>query len=72
MSERARVAEFISFCIEMFARRKNLSGGYVASLFASCGALDYLSDGYDVLHTQGASWLVADMEEYLKARGIAA
>ena len=72
MSERAKVAEFVSFCIEMFARKKNLSGGYVASLCASCGALDYLSDCYDVLHTQGASWLVADIEDYLKSRGIAA
>ena len=30
MSERAKVAEFVSFCIEMFAKAKRLSGDKVA------------------------------------------
>jgi len=38
MSERAKVAEFVSFCIEMFAKAKRLSGDRVAAVFQSCGA----------------------------------
>ena len=31
MSERAKVAEFVSFCIEMFAKAKKLLGGLAFS-----------------------------------------
>lgn len=71
MSYRAKVAEFVSFCIEMFAKAKRLSGAQVASLFDECGAIEYLDSGYDLLHTQGKRWLVSDLEEFLKARGVA-
>ena len=70
MSKRARVAEFVSFCIEMFAKAKGLSGDKVVVLFKSCGAIDYLDSGYDVLHTQGSQWLVSDIEEFLRLRGV--
>lgn len=70
MSKRARVAEFVSFCIEMFAKAKQLSGDKVVVLFKSCGAIDYLDSGYDVLHTQGSQWLVSDIEEFLRLRGV--
>lgn len=72
MSERSRVAEFVSFCIEAFANAKGLSGSDVFRLFDSCGLVGYLDEGYDVLHTQGREWLLADMDEYLKVRGLAA
>ena len=72
MSSRAKVAEFISFCIEMFAKAKRLQGDSVAALFESCGAIDFLDSGYDLLHTQGEGWLVAELDEFLKARGISA
>ncbi len=51
---------------------KKKSGADVIRLFDSCGLVDYLDEGYDVLHTQGREWLIADMEDYLKVRGIAA
>ena len=72
MSERAKVAEFVSFCIEMFAKAKRLSGDKVAAVFQSCGAIDYLDSGYDVLHTQGERWLVSDLDEFLRIRGVSA
>ena len=72
MSDRAKVAEFISFCIEVFANAKKKSGADVVRLFDSCGLVSYLDECYDVLHTQGREWLIADMDDYLKVRGIAA
>lgn len=71
MSHRAKVAEFVSFCIEMFAKAKNLSGDRVAAAFESSGAIAYLDSGYDLLHTQGEGWLVSDLDDFLKARGVA-
>ena len=55
----------------MFAKAKNLSGDKVAALFESCGAISYLDSGYDLLHTQGEHWLVSDLDEFLRARGVA-
>ena len=72
MSQRSAIVEFVSFCVEVFAKTKNRSGSSVAKLFAECGAMDYLAVGYDVLHTQGREWLIADLEDYLKVRGIVA
>jgi hypothetical protein len=56
----------------MFAKAKRLSGDRVAALFESCGAIEFLDSGYDLLHTQGEGWLVAELDEFLKARGIPA
>lgn len=72
MSQRSIIAEFISFCVEVFAKAKNRSGAAVAKIFTECGAIDYLTDGYDVLHTQGREWLIADLDDYLRIRGIVA
>jgi len=72
MSRRVKITEFISFCIEAYARSKRMSGAEVAALFARTGAIAYLRNGYDVLHTMGDAWIVSDMEEFLRMRGVAA
>ena len=56
----------------MFAKAKKLSGDKVAAVFQDCGAIDYLDSGYDVLHTQGERWLVSDLDEFLRVRGVSA
>ena len=72
MTQSAKVAEFMSFCVEMYARSKHLSGGVVASMLAKCGGFDYLRQGYDVLHTMGREWIVEDLDDYFKLRGVVA
>jgi hypothetical protein len=54
----------------MFAKKKNLSGDKVAYAFESCGAIEYLDSGYDMLHTQGEGWLVAELEDFLRTRKV--
>ena len=53
MSEKANIAEFVAFCIEMYAKARHMSGAAVAALFDKFGAIGYLVRGYDVLHTMG-------------------
>ena len=72
MSKRTKIAEFMSFCIECYAKAKRLSGREVCGLFKQYGALGYLERGYDVLHTMGEEWLLADIGDFLKSRGYAA
>lgn len=40
------------------------------TLFDKHHVTEYLYDNYDVLHTQGIEWLVADIDDYIKEGGI--
>ena len=62
------IAYFISFCIEQYKEAKCLSGSKTASLLSEYGVLEYLSEHWEILHTQGRQWLVEDIDEFIKAR----
>lgn len=65
MSETAKIIEFLSFCVEMYAARKSISGRSVYSLFDRTGVLDYLERNYEPLHTQGFNYILSTVDEYL-------
>jgi hypothetical protein len=56
---------FVSFCIEMYARENRLSGADVMRQFEDAGALDYLFDNYEALHTQGWGYILALINEIM-------
>ena len=60
------VTYFLSFCIEQYKAKHHMRGGEVVALFDRHGLLPYLEEHFDVLHTQGASWLVTEIEEFMK------
>lgn len=64
-----KINEFVIFCIEVFKETKGLTGKEAYSIFEKYGVLEYLREGYDVLHTQGDTWLMKDIDEFLKIRG---
>ena len=72
MAQAVKIAEFMSFCIEMYAKSKHLPGGVVAAMLTKCDGFNYLRRGYDVLHTMGGEWLVDELDDYFKVRGVAA
>lgn len=72
MSDRAKIAEFVSFCIEAYAKAKGISGAEACARLAFYGAIGYLDRGYGVLHTMAERWLVDDLDGFLAARGYGA
>lgn len=56
------VAMFITFAIEQYKNYKGLSGEEAAATLAEAGVLEHLEEYYDVLHTQGAQWLMAEID----------
>ena len=68
MLQSEKVLEFITFCVEMYAKKHHVSGRDVALLFEKNGVMKYLAEGYDVLHTQGESWLLQDISSFLEKR----
>lgn len=64
--EEKDISYFVTFCIEQFKAAKSMDGAKVASLFFENGVTKYLSDNYNVLHTQSSQWLVEEIDHYLK------
>lgn len=64
--------EFVVYLIHACARKwhKTPMEVYQTMEKADCVS-SYLVPFYDVLHTQGVKYLVSDIEEYLKIRGVA-
>lgn len=62
------VALFVAFCIEEYGAAKKMSGEQVLDLFSKYGLVDYLSEFYEVLHTQGRQWLIEEIDEFIEIR----
>lgn len=56
---------FLSFCIEQYKNAKGISGKQSMEFLAENGVLDYLESNYEVLHTQGAQWILEEIDEYI-------
>lgn len=66
MSKRdADILYFVAFCIESYKNKHNMTGVAVSDLFDRNGISKYLSDNYEVLHTQGMPWILEEIEEKL-------
>ena len=68
------VLEFAVFCIENVADALGTSSGIVyRALSGDDGILSqYIVPSYDVLHTQGKEYIVNDILEVMKERGVSA
>ena len=64
-----KINDFVVFCLEIYKAENRLTGKEVYDLFEKYKVLNYLQEGYDVLHTQGDKWLINDINEFLKIRG---
>lgn len=62
------IAYFLSFCIEQYKEAKGLDGAEAMRTLDRYGALDYLADHYEPLHTQSRQWLLAEIDEYINIR----
>ena len=57
---------FLSFCIEQFKQSRGITGAEASEIIFSSGIAEYLTDNYEVLHTQSRQWLMEEIEERLK------
>jgi len=62
------VTFFKVFCLERYKHEHNLKGNETLRLFKEYGVLDYLDSFYDVLHTFGDKYIVADIDEFITVR----
>ncbi len=58
------IALFVAFCIEEYGVAKGMTSDKVLELFAQYGVVDYLSDFFETLRTQGRQWLNEEIDEF--------
>lgn len=65
--------EFVTYCIGNLSRRLGLTAGEVYRRLKQAGILTgYIVPSYDVLHTFGKEYLMEDLTEYMKEKGVLA
>ena len=57
---------FLTFCIEQFKQSRGITGAEASEIIFASGIAEYLTDNYEVLHTQSRQWLMEEIEERLK------
>lgn len=62
------VIKFKAFCLERYKYAHNLKGSEALRLFKQYGVMDYIGSFYDVLHTFGDRYIVADIDEFIASR----
>jgi len=60
---------FLPLCIELYKNAKGISGKEAYNYLSQCGAIDYIIDCADALHTTGHIYIVESIDEYIKAHG---
>ncbi|MDE6415780.1 MAG: DUF3791 domain-containing protein [Duncaniella sp.] len=63
--------EFVTYCISKLAQRLKLSQSDVYARLKSSGILyDYIVPSYDVLHTFSSRYLMDDITDFMKEKGV--
>ena len=65
METDSRIYRFIIFCLENYRKFSQLTAMQALALFRKTGTFQYLAEGYDVLHTQGKGYIVADIQDFI-------
>lgn len=66
-----RTLKFVTFCIRKLADYLKLPIGEVYQRLEKSGILyGYIVPAYDVLHTFGTKYIVDDLTEYMKEKGV--
>lgn len=66
-----QVLEFVTYCISKLAQHLKLSQRMVYELLIQSGILyNYIVPSYDVLHTFSSRYLIEDLTDYMREKGV--
>lgn len=60
--------QFLIFCLESYRQKFNLDGHSVLELFEKYSVFDFLEQSYEVLHTQGKSYILDKIELFINSK----
>jgi len=61
---------FLSLCIEIYKQAKGMSGQEAFNYLSENGAVDYIIDCADALHTTGHLYIINSIDEFIFSRGV--
>jgi len=65
------ILEFVTYCISKLANVLNMPQGEIYMRLYSSGILyEYIVPSYDVLHTFSSKYLMDDLIDYMKEKGV--
>ena len=59
--------KFLAYCVEIYKAEKHISGKQAYERFRNFGALDYIIECYDALHTTGAGYTIDSIDKFIEA-----
>lgn len=66
-----KTLEFVTYCISKLAQHLNLSQREIYDRLKRSGILyDYIVPSYDVLHTFSSRYLMEDLTDYMREKGV--
>lgn len=68
MNDQQAIEKFIIFCLESYKAARQIDGNRALKDFEEYDVFAYLTQGYEVLHTQGKQYIVTDIEQYIANR----
>ena len=60
--------DFTVFCLESYKTAHKLTGKEVINIFIKYNIIDYVKSFFDVLHSTGQEYIVADIDKYINSR----
>jgi len=63
-----KVQQFELICLENYRMSKGITGKTALNDFKQYHVFNYLSTGFDVLHTQSEKYIIAEISDYIARR----
>lgn len=63
--ENQNLAYFLTFCVEMYKNAHVLPGEEAWAILSDSGALDWLEENYEAIHTQNHHWILEETEDFI-------
>ena len=59
---------FLVYCAEIYKDNKGLTGKELSQLFNKYNIWNFIYECYEALHTTGESYIINDIDEFIKNR----
>jgi hypothetical protein len=66
MDQISTEVRFFAFCVEIYKAAKSISGKEAYNYLHDTGAVDYIDNCREALHTTGHLYIVDSIDEYIK------
>lgn len=63
-----KIEQFQLFCLENYRFSKGISGEMALANFKKYQVFDFLTDCYEVLHTQSKAFILSEINDYIERR----